>query len=162
MTPNGRLVIAPKAALEDVSRLEGDLDAGNLGGATLRLIGRRQLRSCNSWLHNAPKMVSGKPRCTLLVHPTDAEAVGIASGDRVQVRSRVGSLDVPAQVDPDIMPGVVSLPHGWGHRRKGAKLTVANATEGESVNDLTDEAFYDALTGNAGLNGVPVTLTRLD
>jgi anaerobic selenocysteine-containing dehydrogenase len=162
-TASGQIELTFPALKEDLARLEATFKKGDAWGAgQLRLIGRRQLRSNNSWLHNAPKMVSGKPRCMLLVHPSDAQARQITEGDLVEVRSRVGTLVVSAQLDADMMPGVVSLPHGWGHRRKGAELSIANATVGESVNDLTDEALLDELTGNAALNGVPVSLARAD
>ena len=157
-TASGQITLVFDAVREDLGRLERLVDEADGGSEGIRLIGRRQLRSNNSWLHNAPKMVTGGNRCALLVHPSDASAHQIADGDLVEVQSRVGSVVVSAKLDTDIMPGVVSLPHGWGHRRKGAELSVASATYGESANDLTDEAFFDELTGNAGLNGVPVTL----
>ncbi|MDP6942858.1 MAG: molybdopterin-dependent oxidoreductase [Myxococcota bacterium] len=159
-TASGKVNAAPEHLVADLDRLEADLAAGTMSPDGLVLIGRRQLRSNNSWLHNDPKMVSGKPRCTLLVHPEDARARGLSTGDRVEVRSRVGAVEVSVELDEAIMAGVVSLPHGWGHRRKGAELRVANATDGESLNDLTDEDHLDALTGTAGLNGVPVTLSK--
>src|SRR5205807_1599589 len=99
----------------------------------------------------------GRVRCTLLMHPEDAAARGLAHGDRVLVRSRVGSVLAPLEVTAQMMPGVVSLPHGWGHDLDGVELRVARAHAGVSVNDLTDEQHVDALSGNAGLNGVPVT-----
>ncbi|MGB0592398.1 MAG: molybdopterin-dependent oxidoreductase [Myxococcota bacterium] len=157
-TASGQIELIFPALSGDIARLDATLEAGEWGTEQLHLIGRRQLRSNNSWLHNAPKMVSGRPRCTLLVHPTDAGVRQITPGDLVEVTSRVGKIVVTAQLDDDMMPGVISLPHGWGHKRKGAELSVANTTGGESVNDLTDESFLDELTGNAGLNGVPVTL----
>lgn len=122
------------------------------------LIGRRHVRSNNSWLHNATRLVKGKPRHQLLMHPQDAVDVGVRDGDWVHVASRVGEVEIEVQVTDEVMPGVVSLPHGWGHHRPGTRLQVANAQAGESVNDLTDDAFLDGISANAALNGVPVSI----
>ncbi|MEZ4428710.1 MAG: molybdopterin dinucleotide binding domain-containing protein, partial [Nannocystaceae bacterium] len=127
----------------------------------LVLIGRRQLRSNNSWLHNSERLVKGKERCTLLIHPGDAARQGIAAGDRVVVRSRVGAIELPVELDDGIMPGVVSVPHGWGHGRPGVSLSVAARRPGASINDLTDEARVDAASGNAAFSGTPVALERV-
>ncbi len=124
----------------------------------LVLVGRRALRCNNSWLHNAQRMVKGPERCTLLVHPTDAQARGLRDGERVRVRSRVGEVEVPLAVSDEMMPGVVSLPHGWGHDRPGTRMDVARAHAGVSANDLTDETFLDRLSGTASFSGVRVTL----
>lgn len=126
------------------------------GGYDLQLIGRRHLRSNNSWMHNSQRLVKGPPRCTLLIHPDDAARRGIVAEQRVRVRSRVGSIALPAELTADVMPGVVSIPHGWGHDRPGIALATAQAHPGVSVNDLTDELLVDELCGNAVLNGVPV------
>src|SRR4029453_1312741 len=123
-----------------------------------QLIGRRQLRSNNSWMHNSRRLVKGKPRCTLLVHPDDAARLGLTVGADAEVRSRVGSAVVPVEVSDEIMPGVVSLPPGWGHGRPGVELAIAAAHPGQSVNDLTDETFLDRLSGTAGFSGVQVTV----
>jgi len=147
-----KLDIAPKRFLEDLPRLEGS--GGRVRG--LSLIGRRHLRSNNSWMHNVPKLMAGKPICTLLMHPEDAEARGIDDGDEVEVRSRTGAVTVPVELTEDVMPGVVSLPHGFGHDREGVRLEVARAHAGASLNDLTDDRRVDALSGNAVLSGIPV------
>jgi anaerobic selenocysteine-containing dehydrogenase len=160
-TPDRRIRLAPEALLGDVPRLEGRLERPPVRDGRLVLIGRRQIRSNNSWMHNSARLVRGKPRCVLLMHPDDARSRGVEDGARVSVTSRVGRVEVPVALDPDVMPGVVSLPHGWGHRAKGARLSVANAVESASANDLVDELHYDALTGTAGLNGVPVTVEPL-
>jgi anaerobic selenocysteine-containing dehydrogenase len=118
------------------------------------------VRSNNSWLHNSQRLVKGKPRCTLLMHPDDAAARGLGDGALAQVRSRVGMVEVPVEITPDIEPGVVSLPHGWGHAREGVKLSVARAHAGVSINDLVDDQRIDALTGTAVLNGTPVEVSR--
>ncbi|WP_027874673.1 molybdopterin oxidoreductase family protein [Spongiibacter marinus] len=126
--------------------------------ATFLLIGRRDVRSNNSWLHNSQRLVKGKSRCTVLVHPDDARRLNIADHDTVRVSSRVGSVELPASVSDEVMPGVVSIPHGWGHHRSGTAWRRAEANAGVSVNDLTDEQFIDTLSGNAALNGVPVNV----
>lgn len=122
------------------------------------LIGRRHVRSNNSWLHNSQRLVKGKSRCTLMLHPETAKQKGIESGQIVKVTSRVGSVNIEAEITDELMPGVVSIPHGWGHGRKGVKKKIAQANAGVSVNDLTDDTLIDALCGNAAVNGVPVTL----
>ena len=150
-SPLDRLDLAPAAFVADVPRVvEDPPDEG------LLLIGRRQLASCNSWLHNSRRLVKGKPRCTLLIHPDDASARGLAQGDLAEVRSRVGSVVAPVDISDEVMVGVVSLPHGWGHGRTGVGWTTAAGQPGVSVNDLTDDARTDPLSGNAVLNGVPV------
>lgn len=123
------------------------------------MIGRRELRTNNSWIHNSHRMIKGKPRCTLLMHPRDAEKYSLADGQFVRVQSRVGAVEVPVQLSDEIMPGVVSLPHGWGHDRKGVQLRNAQGLPGVSINDLTDESRVDELSGVAVLNGTPVTVT---
>ena len=156
-TPDGRAHLAPLVLLEDVRRLEAALDRGDFAVQPV-LIGRRHLRSNNSWMHNSPRLVKGKPVCTLLVHPDDAEAAGLADGGDAVLRSRTGEVRVPVQVSDEIMPGVVSLPHGWGHHRDGARLDVAAAHAGVSANDVTDDRRVDALTGTAAFSGTPVTI----
>ncbi|MFF5989707.1 molybdopterin oxidoreductase family protein [Prauserella flavalba] len=157
LATRGRKVnLAPKSYLDDVPRLRGVLERER---PALVLIGRRQLRSNNSWLHNSERLVKGKPRCTLLVHPDDARQRGLGDGDRALLSSASGKIAVPVEVTDAIMPGVVSLPHGWGHHRDGVRLAVATAHAGVSANDVTDEGFVDALTGTAAVSGVPVELT---
>jgi len=107
-------------------------------------------------MHNVPKLVSGKPRCTLLMHPEDARARGLEEGALAVVTSRVGEVKVPVSITDEVMRGVVSLPHGYGHTRQGVKLGVASAHAGVSLNDLTDDQAVDALSGNAAFSGVPV------
>jgi len=128
----------------------------------LVLIGRREARSVNSWSHNLPSLVSGRDRCLLEIHPDDAAERGIADGAPVRVSSRVGSVRVPARLSDALMPGVVSLPHGYGHRREGVELRVAAGCAGASANDLTDPAEIDPVSGNAVLNGVPVCVEPAD
>ncbi len=151
-----RIQIAPRLFLGDLPRLKQRLLAPPLAPGALVLIGRRHLRSNNSWLHNSARLVKGRAACVLLMHPEDARARGIASGGAVNVRSRTGVVTVVAEVSDEMGRGVVSLPHGWGHHRQGAQQSVASSRAGVSVNDLTDEQFIDALTGNAGFSGVTV------
>ncbi|MGO3322665.1 MAG: molybdopterin oxidoreductase family protein, partial [Psychrobacter faecalis] len=125
------------------------------------LIGRRHVRSNNSWLHNSYRLVKGKPRCTLMLHPETAKEYGIKDGQEVKVTSRVGSVTIVAEVTDELMPGVVSIPHGWGHGRKGVQQKIAQAHAGVSVNDLTDDTLIDQLSGNAAVNGVPVQLEAI-
>ena len=127
-------------------------------GADVVLIGRRHVRSNNSWMHNYHRLVKGPQRCTLWMHPRDAEAHGLDDGASVRVASRVGEVTVPLEVTDGIRPGVVSLPHGWGHDRPGTRLEVARRHAGVSLNDLTDPRRVDPASGNAALSGVPVTV----
>jgi anaerobic selenocysteine-containing dehydrogenase len=162
-TVDGLVHLAPPEYLADLSRLRARL-AALIGDGIIRsdrplvLIGRRHLRSNNSWMHNSERLVKGRPRCTLLVHPSDAAAHGLADREVALLSSRVGAVEVPVEVTDSIMPGVVSLPHGWGHGRGGMRLSVATAHPGVSLNDVTDERFVDALTGNAAVSGIPVSL----
>jgi anaerobic selenocysteine-containing dehydrogenase len=119
-------------------------------------VGRRELRSNNSWMHNSERLVKGRERCTLLMHPRDADARGLRHGQRVRIASRAGAVEAPLELSDEMRPGVVCLPHGWGHHRPGARLTVAGARPGVSLNDLTDETLVDPLCGTARVNGVPV------
>ena len=114
------------------------------------------LRSNNSWMHNSHRLVKGRNRCTLLMHPDDAARRNLTSQEKVRVSSRVGSLEIELEVSAEIMPGVVSIPHGWGHDRPGVSLATAQKHAGQSVNDLTDDEVIDVLSGNAVLSGVPV------
>jgi anaerobic selenocysteine-containing dehydrogenase len=150
--------LAPPILVDDLARLEA-VDGHE--PTSLSLIGRRQLRSNNSWMHNAPQLMSGRDRCTLLMHPEDAHARGLSHGDQVRIRSRVGAVDAPLELTEDVMPGVVSLPHGFGHGRPGVRLRVAAARPGVSLNDLTDERALDQLTGTAVLNGTPVEVSLI-
>ena len=152
-TPDQHVQAAPALLLSDLPRFA----AQPLPGADeLLLIGRRHVRSNNSWMHNYHRLVKGKPRHQLLMNPADLQQRGLADGQLVCVRSRVGAIEVEVAASDEMMPGVVSLPHGWGHARPGVQMTIASAQPGASANDLTDERQLDALSGNAALNGVPV------
>jgi anaerobic selenocysteine-containing dehydrogenase len=148
--------LAPSELVADVARLRAELATADI--EPFVLIGRRQLRSNNSWMHNVAKLMTGKPRCTLLVHPDDAGRLGVRDGESVRMSSRVGSVVVPVEIDDGIMRGVVSLPHGFGHHRDGTGQTIARAHAGASINDVTDEQRIDALSGVAAFSGVPVHL----
>lgn len=155
-----RINLAPKVLVADLQRLEARcITPEPTGSSALRLIGRRDLRTNNSWLHNSRRFVKGPQRCTLLIHRQDAAARGLRDGDQALVRSRVGTVEIPVELSDEVMQGVVSIPHGWGHNRPGMQLSVASQHAGASVNDLTDESFIDSLTGNAALNGVAVEVS---
>jgi anaerobic selenocysteine-containing dehydrogenase len=159
-TPSGTVELAPPVLAADVERLHAALADARAGAADggLVLVGRRDLRSNNSWMHNLPGLVSGPPRCTAWVHPDDAERLGLVDGEPVRVTSRAGAIELPALVTDDVMPGVVSIPHGWGHGAPGAELRVAAAHAGANSNVLTDELALEPLSGTAILNGIPVEL----
>jgi anaerobic selenocysteine-containing dehydrogenase len=159
-TESRAIELAPPLIASDVPRLRARLDAPASVSAhpRMQLIGRRQLRSNNSWMGNIHSLAKGRERCTLLVHPSDAERLGLLDGGRAVVRSRVGELIAPVAVSSEVMPGVVSLPHGFGHDAEGARLGVAREHAGVNTNLLTDEAAVDALSGNGVLNGIPVEI----
>ncbi|MDZ3995771.1 molybdopterin oxidoreductase family protein [Pseudomonas sp. Teo4] len=152
-TDSQAIEAAPQVLLDDLRRLA--LQAPPVAGELL-LIGRRHVRSNNSWMHNFHRLVKGKPRHQLLMHPQDLQQRQLESGQRVRIRSRTGTLEVEVQACEDMMPGVVSLPHGYGHGRHGVQLQIAHGQPGVSANDLTDERLRDQVSGNAALNGVPV------
>ena len=155
-TRNHRIALAPKGFIADLDRLRAHL-ASDI--PSLVLIGRRDLRTNNSWMHNSERFVKGRDRCTLLMHPDDASSRGLTDAQRVRVNSRVGEVHVALEITDAMMPGVVSLPHGWGHANANVQLRVARAHPGASVNDLTDDRSLDTLSGNASLSGVPVDVT---
>ncbi|MGZ3715183.1 MAG: molybdopterin-dependent oxidoreductase [Ktedonobacterales bacterium] len=152
-TPSGKIELAPEPLLADVARLG---DAIRRGHPAMVLIGRRELRSNNSWMHNLPALMKGDDQCTLLVHPDDAARLGLVEGGEARVRSAAGSVVAPVHVTESIMHGVVSLPHGWGHSLHGARLAVAREHAGMNVNRLMDDAEIEPLSGNAILNAVAV------
>jgi anaerobic selenocysteine-containing dehydrogenase len=139
-----------------VAPFTAPMPASASGRPALKLIGRRDVRSNNSWMHNSERLVSGKARCTLWIHPDDAQRHALSEGQTVTVASRTGRIQVPVHVTPDIRSGVVSLPHGWGHDRSGVRLQVAQAHAGASINDLTDDRQTDRISANAAFSAVPV------
>jgi anaerobic selenocysteine-containing dehydrogenase len=152
-TESGLIELAPRILVDDVARLRARMaDASD----ELLLIGRRDMRCSNSFMHNLPSLVKGRDRCTLQVSRQDADRIGLAHGGAARVTSRVGSLVAPIEVTDDLMPGVVSLPHGWGHDVEEARLSVAKAHPGVNTNLLTDDRAYDVVSGTAVLFGTPV------
>ena len=156
-TPDHRIDLTPGLVVADLPRVRAAMDAPPTEGAELLLIGRRHMQDCNSWLHNTTRLTRGRPRHHLLMHPQDLADRGIGDGALVRVSSRVGAVEVEVAGAEDMMPGVVSLPHGYGHQVAGTRLGVASTVPGVSINDLTDPERLD-VSGNAALNGVPVTV----
>jgi anaerobic selenocysteine-containing dehydrogenase len=159
-TPSGKIELAPEAIVADLERLRTAMGRAHNGGMVL--IGRRQLRSNNSWMHNLPALVKGKDRCTLHVHPDDADRLGLTDGGLALVRSAAGEVEAPVELTDGIMPGVVSIPHGWGHDEDGVRMGVAAAHAGVNSNLLADESQVDPLSGNAVLNGIPVEVAAYE
>ncbi len=157
-TPSGKIELAPDEITADVPRLEAELAATN---GHMVLIGRRQLRSNNSWMHNLPALVKGKDRCTAQINPADADRLGIAEGGYARVSSAAGELVAPVEITDEIMPGVVSIPHGWGHDVPGVRMGVASEHAGVNSN-LLAPVDVDVPSGNAVLNGIPVEVTAAD
>ncbi|MFI6662404.1 molybdopterin oxidoreductase family protein [Streptomyces sp. NPDC050523] len=157
-TRSGRIELLPRPIADDLPRLREALDRLP---DELVLVGRRHLRSNNSWMHNVPALTGGSNRCTLHIHPEDAERLGVRDGAAVRVKGAGGEVTAPAEVTDGVRPGVVSLPHGWGHNRPGTRMSHAAADPGVNVNQLLDGSLLDPLSGNAVLNGVPVEVTAV-
>jgi anaerobic selenocysteine-containing dehydrogenase len=161
-TPDGRVDLAPALLVAEVPRVETWVDRERTRRSdALVLIGRRHLRTNNSWMHNARSLVKGPDRATLLVHVDDAARLKLTAGQEVRVTSRVGSVVARVAPTSDIMPGVVSLPHGYGHAAAKDTLKIAGATPGPNVNAITDDLYVEPLLGTAVLNGVPVTIEAI-
>lgn len=156
-TSDKKIRLAPQYLLDDLPRLADRLDRTP---DDLVLVSRRHLRSNNSWLHNVGSLMKGRDRCTLLMHSRDAAERGITDGENAEVASGAGKIVVPVEVTDAIKPGVVSMPHGWGHGRPGTRLGVANASPGVNTNILSLPDFIDEPSGNGALNGIPVTVSR--
>ncbi len=156
-TETKRIDLAPPLVVADLDRLRAALDAAAAVPGELLLIGRRHQRDNNSWMHNTARLTRGRPRHHLLMHPDDLAERGLEDGAVVRVSSRVGTVDVEVSGVDDMMPGVVSLPHGYGHQLDGTRMRHAATVAGVSINDLTDPELLD-VSGNAALNGVPVTV----
>jgi hypothetical protein len=157
-TPSGRIELAPP----DLVHALGLAAADPVVTAEFTLIGRRHLRSNNSWMHNLRVLTKGAERCTLLIHPTDAARLGLVDGDIAEVVSDVGDITVPVEIDPGMRPGVVSLPHGWGHDQSGTQLQVAAERPGVNMNLVLDATHRDTVTGTAALNCTPVRVGRAE
>lgn len=162
-TADKRIEAAPAPVMAAASAFVAEFSSGSHASVqhanastSLSLIGRRHVRSNNSWMHNSERLVKGRNRCTAQIHPDDAKRLGITNESAVRITSRVGEISLPAEITDCIRPGVVSVPHGWGHDREGLQLSVAREHAGVSCNDITDERWLDALSGNAALNGLPV------
>lgn len=159
--PLDRIQLAPEYVIADLPRLAAGLKERSRSDRMV-LVGRRQIRNMNSWLHNLPALAKGPNRCTLLIHPDDAKGLGVESGKFVRVRSRIGEIEVECQITDEMMPGVVSLPHGFGHQVKGVRLSVAQDKQpGACSNYLTDETLLDEPSGTHIANGIPVEVAAL-
>jgi anaerobic selenocysteine-containing dehydrogenase len=159
LTENKRINLAPEVLVNDLKRLKSE--ANNPNEFPFSLIGRRHLRDNNSWLHNSELLVKGKNRCTVLVNNLDAEKLNLQNLQTVKVSSRTGSVEIPCEITENIAQGVVSIPHGYGHKRDGVKLDTAKNHAGVSLNDLTDDRVLDELTGNAAFSNVKVKLNAV-
>lgn len=165
LTEDGKIQLTPKEFLNDLGRLKKQFEEVHFDESNYHspndflLIGRRDHRTCNSWMHNSHRLVKGKPACIAHINNEDANALALVDGQQVTVSSRVGEVTLPIRITDTIMKGVISIPHGWGHKQQGSQLSVAEQHAGVSVNILTDERFIDKLSGNAALNGVPVQVS---
>jgi anaerobic selenocysteine-containing dehydrogenase len=157
-TPSGKVELAPELLINDMARARADLQRPV---PDLVIIGRRDVRTNNSWMHNLPILAKGPMRCTALVHPDDAKRLGLQDGDMARIRNGTREVHAPVHLSSDMMPGVVSLPHGWGHDAPGARLHVAAQRPGTNLNALLDDQLRDPLSGNAVLAGVPITMEAL-
>ena len=159
-TPSGKIECAPAAFVADLKRVEADLVGRAISRDALLLVGRRHLRSNNSWMHNSHRLTKGPRRDQLWIHPDDAASRSIADGDEVVLASRVGEIRVTARVTDRVMASTVCLPHGFGQRREGVRLSLASTLAGASYNDVSDEAAIDPLSGNAAINALPVSVRK--
>lgn len=163
-TSDKTIRLAPEEFVSELKNLHDKLHAHEADSERtefdMHLIGRRDPRTNNSWFHNSHRMVKGKNRCLALINPEDAHTRGLQDGDLAQVSSRVGSISIPIACSENMKPGVISIPHGWGHQMAGIKLAIAKQHAGVNTNILTDDEFLDSLSGNAALNGVPVSVCK--
>jgi anaerobic selenocysteine-containing dehydrogenase len=164
-TKDKQINLAPAIFVKDLERLQKQYlmtsQSKDAPEFDLLLIGRRDPRTNNSWLHNSYRMVKGKNRCLAMIHPDDATARNIEDGELVHIKSRVGAINITVVITDEMMPGVISIPHGWGHDMDGVELRVAKEHGGVNTNILTDEFLLDAISGNAALNGVPISISRI-
>jgi anaerobic selenocysteine-containing dehydrogenase len=163
-TSDGRVQLAPPVMLAEADRLgalAAEREDARRAGFDLTLIGRRSLRSNNSWMHNSRRLMKGADRCTAMLHPSDAGERGLIDGQHVRVASARGAIELPLELSEEMRPGVVSIPHGFGHRRAGLGWQHAAAHPGASVNDITDPSVVDRLSGNAAFNDLPVRVEAL-
>jgi anaerobic selenocysteine-containing dehydrogenase len=157
-TPDGKIDLVPEVVAADMARLRQSLESPREG---LLLIGRRHPRSKNSWMHNLDMLTRGKDRCTVMIHPHDARPLDIGDGDAVTVSTQWGTLRINAEVTDEIMPGVLSIPHGWGHGQRGTRMGVANDHPGVNVNAIISEKEYDAASSISVVNGISVCIEKV-
>ncbi len=162
MTADKQIHLAPAILVGDLERLKNDSVLVDDNEFPFRLIGRRHLRDCNSWMHNSERLMKGKNRCTMMINPADAESLNLQDQQTVRVVSRVGTVVLPCEVTDNIAAGVVSIPHGYGHGRTGAKLDIAANHAGVSINDVTDQNVIDELTGNAAFSNTRVRIEAVN
>jgi len=155
-TPDGKVRLAPDVLVADLPRLAEWVAETREGG--LVLIGRRHVRTNNSWMHNCKSLVKGRDRATLMMNLAEAERLGLVEGQKVRITTRVGTVEARLECTDDIMPGVVSLPHGYGHAAIAEHMRTAGATPGPNINAVTDDLLLEPLTGTAVLGGVPVVV----
>jgi anaerobic selenocysteine-containing dehydrogenase len=155
-TPSGKIELAPPMLVDDLRRVASDLERP---APELVIIGRRQLHGNNSWMHNLPVLAKGAAQCTALVNPADAARLGLEDGGRARIAHDGRTIEVEVEISDEMMPGVISLPHGWGHDQPGSRLKVAAANPGGNLNALMDENRRDPLSGNAVLSGMEVEMT---
>ena len=161
-TAEGKVQLLPQLYLDDLPRLNAVMkQSARDKDYPFDLIGRRLVKSHNTWTQNSDRLIKGKNPCTLEIHPEDAKALGIEKGQLILVSSNVGSVEIEAAITDDIQLGVVSMPQGWGHNQKDTNMSVAATQPGVSINDLTDAQRVDTLTGNAALNGTPVAIRAI-
>jgi len=164
-TEDKKIDVAPTIYLEDMKRLEKQFSlwkSNEVSDFPLALVGRRHLRSNNSWMHNSNRLIKGKERCTLLINSIDAKKIDLKNQQKVKITSNVGSINIPIEISNEMMEGVVSIPHGWGHQNSDIQMEIAQKHAGVSINDLTDANKLDELTGNADFSGTKVKIERLD
>jgi anaerobic selenocysteine-containing dehydrogenase len=167
-TPSGRIELCPPPVAAEVARLvdapapDSSFAGSSFAGSSFVVIGRRHLRSNNSWMHNVPALVKGRELCTVVVNRSDAARLGLEHGGKAAVTSRVGRVELTVEVSDDIAPGVVSIPHGWGHDLPGVEMSVAREHAGVNTNRLTDDLALDPLSGTSVLNGIPVEVAAVN
>jgi anaerobic selenocysteine-containing dehydrogenase len=155
-TPSGRIELSPPQFIDDLVRLEKSIERHD--ASQMLLVGRRELKSNNSWMHNIAVLTKGSLACTAQLHPSDAQRLGVATGDEVRITSRVGHIEIPVEITDSVTQGVVSVPHGWGHDMAGTQMDVARRKAGVNSNILSDDKAMDPLSGNAVLSAIPVTV----
>ena len=159
-TPKKRIRLAPIGYRKDITRLRKAMEREPT--KELLLIGRSHVRSNNYWLHNSHRLVKGKNRCTLMIHSVDAKKAKLKNGDTALVESKVGMLHIETKMKDDIMQGVISIPHGWGHSMPDTQQQIASKHAGVNLNTLSDDKFVDKLTGTAAFNGIPVSVSKVN